>query len=140
MLWKKMKSTNCLFSVVILFLLVCPSLSIADEVELGNLVINKTITRVGDEFFEAFSDRWYPLRNMGNVHIRINEVPSARWGSIISVSVGQEVWFRTRLSNRATNIEKVAEQAVRQVIATLATRSIRKQQEGDNGDLIGDGL
>lgn len=135
-----MPASKYILTLSMLFLLSLTALSNSADVELGNLVLNKTITRVGHEFFDAFSERWYPMKNIAPVHIRISEVPSARWGSILSVWVGQELYFRTRLSSRARNTDEVAEQAVQQVMITLAARSIQQQQEGMNGDLVGDGL
>jgi len=95
---------------------------------------------MGIDFFEAFSDRWYSMEGFGTMHIRVSEVPSARWGSIISVWVGEEIFFRTRLSSRAKNIEAIAEQAVSQVMTAIAAKSIQSRQDEGKGDLVGDGL
>jgi len=129
-----------LAAILVFFTMGYTERAIADEVEIGNLVINRTVTRVGIDFFNAFSDRWYSLESLGTMHIRVSEVPSARWGSIISVWVGEEIFFRTRLSSRAKNIEAIAEQAVSQIMATVAARSIQSLQNEGKGDLVGDGL
>lgn len=63
------------------------SQSDASEVEIANLVLNKTMTRIGNDFYEAFSDNWHPPKDLDISHIKIAEAPSARWGSLISVSV-----------------------------------------------------
>lgn len=130
--------------IILMLPLLCTLLfirqAIPDEVEIGSLVINRTITRVGMDFFEAFSDRWYAIEGLGTAHIRITEMPSARWGSLISVWVGEEIFFRTRLASRTKNIEGIADQAVRQVMTVITAKSIQMQQNGDKGDLIGDGL
>lgn len=135
-----MRTAKYILIIPAVLLAIFSSPVFSDEVEIGNLVLNKTLTRVGMEFYEAFSDRWSSPENMGFIHIRVSEVPSARWGSIISVWAGEELCFRTRLSSRVRNMEEIAEQAVRQVIATLVARNIQRRQNGDKGDLVGDGL
>jgi curli production assembly/transport component CsgE len=135
-----MITAKYIFIIPAVLLLIFSSPVFSDEVEIGDLVLNKTLTRVGMEFYKAFSDRWSSPEKMGGIHIRVSEVPSARWGSIISVWAGEELCFRTRLSSRVRNMDEVSEQAVRQVMATLVARNIQRQQNGDNGDLVGDGL
>jgi len=53
-----------------------------------------TVSAVGHAFYRGFSDKWesdYP----GN--LTINERPSARWGSWITITVNQDVIFQTFL-------------------------------------------
>lgn len=135
-----MRTAKYILVIPAVFFLIFPSPGFPDAVEIGNLVLNKTVTRVGMEFYEAFSERWYPGENLDSMHIRVSEAPSARWGSLIAVWVGEELYFRTRLSNRAKNIEEVAEQAVQQVMSTLAAKTIQRREDGEKGDLVGDGL
>jgi len=66
----------------------------AVEVEIPGLLTDHTVTSVGHDFYRAFSDKWessYP----GN--LTINERPSARWGSWITITVNQDVIFQTFL-------------------------------------------
>lgn len=126
--------------VLTVLLLACPTPVCSDEVEIGSLVLNKTLTRTGTEFYKSFFELWLSLEHMEPVHIRVNETPSARWGSIITIWVDEELCFKTRLANRAKSATEVAEQAVQQVMTVLVTRKIQQQQDGDNGDLSGDGL
>lgn len=60
----------------------------AVEVEVPGLLTDHTVTSVGHDFYRAFSDKWesdYP----GN--LTINERPSARWGSWITITANQDV-------------------------------------------------
>lgn len=126
--------------IPVLFFLALTRQAIADDVEIGNLVINRTITKIGIDFFEAFSDRWSSVEGLGTRHIRITEAPSARWGSMISVWVGEEIFFRIRLSSRAKNIDVIADQAVQQIMSAIAAKSIQDLQGGTKGDLAEDEL
>ena len=66
----------------------------AVEVEIPGLLTDHTVSSVGHSFYRAFSDKWesdYP----GN--LTINERPSARWGSWITITVNQDVIFQTFL-------------------------------------------
>lgn len=128
-----------LSGILLVFCMQGPACAVED-MEIGNLVLNKTITRVGNEFYEAFADRWIPPRNLGILHVMILEAPSARWGSIIGVRVGDTPYFRTRISSRSRNIEEIAEQAVTQVLVTLMRQSLQRQNDDGKGDLYGDGL
>ncbi|HBU96234.1 MAG TPA: curli production assembly/transport protein CsgE, partial [Leclercia adecarboxylata] len=66
----------------------------AVEVEIPGLLTDHTVSAVGHAFYRGFSDKWesdYP----GN--LTINERPSARWGSWITITVNQDVIFQTFL-------------------------------------------
>lgn len=66
----------------------------AVEVEVPGLLTDHTVTSVGHDFYRAFSDKWesdYP----GN--LIINERPSARWGSWITITANQDVIYQTFL-------------------------------------------
>ncbi|CAM6752879.1 curli production assembly/transport protein CsgE [Enterobacter intestinihominis] len=66
----------------------------AVEVEVPGLLTDHTVTSVGHDFYRAFSDKLesdYP----GN--LTINERPSARWGSWITITANQDVIYQTFL-------------------------------------------
>ncbi len=131
------------FSIVIavsLLLLQQPSCLADEEVEIGNLVLNKTITRMGDEFYEAFSNKWQPPLNTEFSHIKIEEAPSARWGSLVRVSIDGKTYFRSRLSPRSNNIKEIAAMAAQAVMVQLMRETIYKQQQNGYSDLYGTGL
>ena len=66
----------------------------AVEVEVPGLLTDHTVTSVGHDFYRAFSDKWesdYPGT------LTINERPSARWGSWITITANQDVIYQTFL-------------------------------------------
>lgn len=66
------------------------------EVEVPGLLTDHTVSSIGHEFYRAFSDKW-ESEYTGN--LTINERPSARWGSWITITVNQDVIFQTFYSN-----------------------------------------
>ena len=64
------------------------------EVEVPGLLTDHTVSSVGHNFYRAFSDKW-ESEYTGN--LTINERPSARWGSWITITVNQDVIFQTFL-------------------------------------------
>ncbi|MEB6378959.1 curli production assembly/transport protein CsgE [Leclercia adecarboxylata] len=75
----------------------------AIEVEIPGLLTDHTVSAVGHAFYRGFSDKWesdYP----GN--LTINERPSARWGSWITITVNQDVIFQTFLFPSKTDLDK----------------------------------
>ncbi|MGM8921009.1 curli production assembly/transport protein CsgE [Enterobacter hormaechei] len=66
----------------------------AVEVEVPGLLTDHTVTSVGHDFYRAFSDKW-ESDYRGN--LTINERPSARWGSWITITANQDVIYQTFL-------------------------------------------
>ncbi len=62
----------------------------AVEVEVPGLLTDHTVSSIGHDFYRAFSDKW-ESDYTGN--LTINERPSARWGSWITITVNQDVIF-----------------------------------------------
>ena len=66
----------------------------AVEVEVPGLLTDHTVTSIGHDFYRAFSDKW-ESDYTGN--LTINERPSARWGSWITITANQDVIYQTFL-------------------------------------------
>ncbi|EML1551982.1 TPA: curli production assembly/transport protein CsgE [Enterobacter hormaechei] len=66
----------------------------AVEVEVPGLLTDHTVSSVGHDFYRAFSDKW-ESDYLGN--LTINERPSARWGSWITITANQDVIYQTFL-------------------------------------------
>ena len=106
----------------------------AVEVEVPGLLTDHTVSSVGLNFYRAFSDKWvstYP----GN--ITINERPSARWGSWITITVNQDIIFQTFLFPLKRDFEKTVVFALIQTEEALNRRQIN-QALLSTGDLAHD--
>ncbi|MBW9400871.1 curli production assembly/transport protein CsgE [Leclercia sp. J807] len=106
----------------------------AVEVEIPGLLTDHTVSAVGHAFYRGFSDKWesdYP----GN--LTINERPSARWGSWITITVNQDVIFQTFLFPTKTDLDKNVVFALAQTEEALNRLQIDKALLG-TGDLAPD--
>ncbi|EEY9441881.1 curli production assembly/transport protein CsgE [Escherichia coli] len=95
----------------------------AVEVEVPGLLTDHTVSSIGHDFYRAFSD--------------INERPSARWGSWITITVNQDVIFQTFLFPLKRDFEKTVVFAPIQTEEALNRRQIN-QALLSTGDLAHD--
>jgi len=122
-----------------LCLLFCLSLALSSTVSAAELkdpglITDRTVTAVGHDFYRGFTDRWektYPET------ITISERPSARWGSWISIKIGQDTLYQTLLFPSRRNFNKEIDTAVASVLDALSRRQIDKALLS-TGDLTGD--
>ena len=106
----------------------------AVEVEVPGLLTDRTVSSVGHDFYRAFSDKW-ESDYTGN--LSINERPSARWGSWITITVNQDVVFQTFLFPTKRDFDSNVNAAVAQTQEALDRRQIDQALLG-TGDLARD--
>ncbi|WP_312269335.1 curli production assembly/transport protein CsgE [Pseudescherichia sp.] len=106
----------------------------AVEVEVPGLLTDRTVSSVGHDFYRAFSDKWESSYT-GN--LSINERPSARWGSWITITVNQDVVFQTFLFPTKRDFDSNVNTAVAQTQEALDRRQIDQALLG-TGDLARD--
>ena len=92
------------------------------------------VSSIGHDFYRAFSDKW-ESDYTGN--LTINERPSARWGSWITITVNQDVIFQTFLFPLKRDFEKTVVFALIQTEEALNRRQIN-QALLSTGDLAHD--
>jgi curli production assembly/transport component CsgE len=78
----------------------------AEELSLGGLAVDHTISRIGHLFYDALVDNWEIPENMGI--ISVHERPNAFTGNIISVEIDGVIIFQSRMGTRAIGIEEKA--------------------------------
>jgi len=106
----------------------------AVEVEVPGLLTDHTVSSIGHDFYRAFSDKWesdYP----GN--LTINERPSARWGSWITIRVSQDVVYQTFLFPTKRDFDQNVAYALAQTEDAINRLQIDKALLG-TGDLAKD--
>lgn len=119
---------------VSLMMLMMTHATIAAEIEVPGLMTDNTITRIGHDFYRAFTDHWeeeYPGA------ITINERPSARWGSWIMIKVDQDLLYQTFLYPNKSDFDKQVNIALASVYDALSKRAINKALL-NTGDLTKD--
>ena len=125
------RTLRCIAAVS--FLLAAGNLH-AVEVEVPGLLTDHTVSSIGHDFYRAFSDKWesdYP----GN--LTINERPSARWGSWITIRVNQDVIYQTFLFPTKRDFDKNVSFALAQTEEAINRLQIDKALLG-TGDLAKD--
>jgi curli production assembly/transport component CsgE len=121
---------------ILLLLLLCPStLVFAEEVEIGGLLIDNTISRFGREFSYQFSQFWPDIPNTGGLNVQIKEQAVPRAGTKLSVIMNHQVIYVTYLGRRQAPIKPQVEQAIYILIDALA----QSQHRQTNPDLAENG-
>jgi curli production assembly/transport component CsgE len=79
------------------------------DIEIGGLIVDQTISRVGLLFYEELINGWdVPDQS---VTITVYERPDIRSGNIIWIEVNDEVVFQDRVGTRPSAIEEKAQTA-----------------------------
>ena len=106
----------------------------AADIKDPGLITDRTVTSVGHDFYRSFTAKWeqnYPET------ITISERPSARWGSWITIRIGQDTLYQTLLFPNRHNFEKDVDTALAGVTEALSRRQLDKALLG-TGDLAHD--
>ncbi|SNY60268.1 curli production assembly/transport protein CsgE [Enterobacter sp. CC120223-11] len=106
-----MKRSLC-WLVAANLLLLAPSVyaaRAAGEVEIPGIVADHTVSSVGHDFYRAFTDKW---ASTTRENLSINERPSARWGSWITITVNQDIMFQTFLFPIKRDFDKTVDAAL----------------------------
>ena len=82
-----------------------------DDLLLGGVVTNQTITTIGQEFYRSFLDVWREQPKSSQFSLAIYERPSARWGSLIWVEQNYQRLYQTFLYAGRANAKATAEAA-----------------------------
>lgn len=93
----------------------------AVEVEIPGLLTDHTVSSIGHDFYRAFSDKW---ESTWTGNLTVNERPSARWGSWITITINQSVVYQTFMFPTRRDFEKNVDIALAQTHAALDRRQI----------------
>ena len=92
--------------------------------ELTGIMVDRTITMAGKTFYRAFSQQAMDNVIIGNATITIQERPDARWGSQVWIMERNRMYFRTQLSPRISEADRVAGDAVKTVEEALLQQQL----------------
>jgi len=119
---------------VIKFLLLSASVK-AEEVEVGGLLLDSTITRFGQDFYYQFSKFWPDIPNTDGVNLQIKEQVVPRAGTKLSLIMNHQVIYVTYMGRRQTPIKPRVEEAIFIFIEAIA----QSQHRQTNPDLTENG-
>lgn len=94
---------------------------------LRGLIINRTITVVGWDFYSSFSGIWQALYPTAKDTLTIIERPTAKFGSEIWVSYENQYVFHTFLSPTRSRSRAESKQAVEIVRKNVAEIDLRRK-------------
>lgn len=92
----------------------------------GGVVLNRTITIVGHDFYQYFTTAWRSRENNERYSIAIIERPTAVRGSEIWVEYRNKRTFRIFLSPRRSAIKDISQQAVGIVYESIVERDLQQ--------------
>ncbi|TWI77226.1 curli production assembly/transport component CsgE [Desulfobotulus alkaliphilus] len=125
----------CAISLFIFWFIPCAS---PQDVELDNLIIQKTMTPRGHEFYRLFSSRWNQSLGTDLGWLLVQERASARWGSQIFIHINDRPIYRLQLSPRNQALTEDADKAV-QAVQMILLRMQMEESSGNSPDLVGNG-
>lgn len=82
------------------------------QIELSGIVLDRTITRFGKDFFFFYSGYWRDIPNTEGLTVVIHEQVFPQAGTRLWVELDQETIFQTYFGRRHTDVRRVAEQAI----------------------------
>jgi Curli assembly protein CsgE len=91
------------------------------------LVINDTVSKAGNDLFEAFSARWEPIEGL-DFTVTISEKPDRIFGGQFWIKVDEDVVYRGRINPRWDIIEETAKTGVQRVSLFLLQRLTTSQE------------
>ncbi len=109
--------------------------AVAEEVEIGGLLLNNTISRLGHEFAYKFSQLWQDIPNTQGLNVHIKEQVVPRAGTRLTINMNNRIIYVTYLGRRQSSIQERVEQAVFIVIEAIA----QSGHYADNPDMSSNG-
>ncbi len=91
------------------------------------VVVNRTVTIVGKDFYQHFSTRWRQNPEAAKYSISIYERPSARFGSEIWVEYRQQRMFHTFLPPARAATRPISEAAIEIVLRNVTRREVERR-------------
>ncbi len=107
--------------------------------EISGLIIDRTMTRLGEDFYSSFSQLLNDKHEGFNENLTVTERPTAFSGSIIGIEHLGQVIYRTALSPGRRQANEKAQEAVR-VIGSYIIRWEAERLFKDTFDLDVDEL
>ena len=110
------------------------------ELEIGQLIIDDTFSKAGNDFQQLFNTRWnWPVQKAEQFIITISEKPSFINSTIIEISINDLKVFESFLQPRYDILEETATQAIDITLQYILNyEEVVKELSGE--DLSGSGI
>jgi len=115
-----------IFSILLILFILSPSFTHSQDLEIEGFIYEKTKTKVGRDFYEAFLRLWeLPVETeLEKVNITIEEQTDPRWGTQIFVYVENTLVYYTMLKPRLEDIDEKADEAVQSVFDYMVNKAM----------------
>ncbi|HCV04393.1 curli production assembly/transport protein CsgE [Pseudoalteromonas sp. APAL1] len=124
-----MKNINYLTLTIILLFSVFQRCD-ANEVEIDGLVLDRSISRFGHQFYYGFSQLWLDLPNSSDNHVVIKETVLPRAGTRLEVLLNNELIYVTFMGRTGGPLKERVESAMFAAMDAIA-RARFKQTSPD---------
>ncbi|NMM39808.1 curli production assembly/transport protein CsgE [Pseudoalteromonas arctica] len=98
----------------------------ADELEIDGLVLDRSISRFGHQFYFEFSNLWRDLPLTAGFNIEIKETVLPRAGTKLSLVMNNQIVYITYLGRRLEPIDERVEHALYSVMDAMARSNLHK--------------
>ena len=112
--------------LILLFILTFSNSAKSEDIEVGGLLLDSTISRFGHEFYYQFSQYWPDIPNTDGINVQVKEQVVPRAGTKLSVTMNHQVIYITHLGRRQAPIKPKVEQAIYILIEAIAQSQIRQ--------------
>ncbi len=93
---------------------------------LGGVVVNRTVTVLGKDFYRYFASYWREHKEASKYTISIYERPTARFGSEVWVLYRQQRMFHIFLPPARQATREISQIAVQHVIENISQRELER--------------
>ncbi len=101
-------------------------LKAASSEEIAGMILNQTVTLLGQEFYRNFVEFWRDKADGENYNIVVSELPSRRFGNQIFVVYNRRRMFTGMLPIRVDKVRAVSEQAVETTYADIVSLGLER--------------
>ncbi|MBH0058895.1 curli production assembly/transport protein CsgE [Pseudoalteromonas sp. SWXJZ94C] len=113
------KNNYCRY-IFALALCLSPFANANDELEIDGLLLDRSISRFGHQFYYEFSNYWRDFPSTAGFNIEIKETVIPKAGTQLSLIMNNQVVYTTYLGRRLEPLDERVEQAVYTVINAMA--------------------
>ncbi len=135
---KKLTFLKVVFSFILISSIFNASQAVAKDIEIEGVLVNKTITWFGQDFFYYFAREWRN-QNFQGEGLVIEEALSARRGTIVSIRYKGDVVYQSSINATRSESRERGAQAVDYVLSRIQSIDIASAGFGQV-DLAGDGF
>ncbi len=116
---KRSSRPSCFFCFILTLILSYATHAKANDIQLGGMLLNKTITWFGQDFFNYFAREWRNQPFVVRQELVIEEIPSARRGTQVVIRYKDKIVFQSSIAATRNQSRANGSQAVSIVLSRV---------------------